>query len=527
MNALFSLLKHESSDPIEGFSSPGERTLVGSSSTTVGSTSITDDAPSPSVTVSSRAPFSRLPDTDTSAHRKECLSAGVAQSKSLKRSPLIDYDSDDEDVMDPQTLLKNHVSQPLMAKAAFTKKMEWLKGQARAHGSAEIPDDDDDIEIVLPLPRATSGSASISTATTSGRSSFLTNAVSLVKRPAHVSRHSLPDIRKRPLPTKGPQLDFLGELNTNLLRRVEAQKTAVRAEKEADWLRRGGKLKDTRTLRGPHFSELMQEAGDYENEEGKYDESDDDEDQDYRPPDNAAEVPNDDISGGLAADLTGCARGASSVERDGSNDAMPSFLSQSTTSTAASAASLLPSSKPVVSDSSPPSSDSSDTELAESQAVPVRLRHGRIKRASRRVIIDEDEEVENTAPPPDSDAENARPVMDDSDLENMPPPVIQQVVTMETDDEDMGTPGRRSPLKRLTSFSSSNFSLGEIDSGPSTSRRVVGVAGSPRSAPLSELDGGTMSETDVEPDADFGMGGMSQLFGVNTQDEQSKQRAVS
>lgn len=482
---------------------------------------MTDDMPTP-VTARARAPPPRLPDTNSSADRRERLSSSGTQLMSLERPTLADNDSDDEDVMDPQTLLKNHVSQPLLAKAALEKKMVWLKGQAGAHDSAAIPEDDDDIEIIRPLPRATSGPVPKLSAPASGRSSFLTNTVSIVKRPAHVSRHALVDIRKRPLLTKGPQPDLLGELNTNLLRRAEAQRAAVRAEKEADWVRRGGILKDTRALGGPHISELMQQASGSENEEGKYGGSDDEEDQDYRPPDEVAEVPSEVISG-FEADATGRAL---SIEGDGSNGVMPSFLSQSTTSTAASASSLLPSSKPVVSDSSPPPSESSDTELADSQAVPIRLRQGRIKRASRRVIIDEDEEVENTVPPPDSDAENARPAMDDSDLENMPP-VIQQVATVETDDEDTGTPGRRSPLKRLKSFSSSSFSLGEIGPGPSTSRRMIGAAGSPRSAPLSELDGGTLSETEVEPDADFGMGGMSQLFGVNTQDEQSQQRAVS
>jgi len=273
----------------------------------------------------------------------------------------------------------------------------------------------------------------------------------------------------------------------------------------------------------------MRQVSGTENGDECHDESDDEEDRDYCP-DIADQVPDGDDLREPPADFTGGAREPSNIEDDDGNDAMPSFLSQSTASTAASAASLLPSSKPVASESTPPSSESSesssDTEPAESQAAPVRSRLRKVKRASRRVIID-DEEVENTAPPPDSDAENARPAMDDSDLENMPPPIIQQVVTMETDDEDTGTPGKRKPLKRLTSFSSSSFSLDEVGSGPSTSRRVVGAPGSPRSAPLSELDGGAMSDTDVESDADFGLGGMSQLFGVNTQDEQSQKRAVS
>ena len=513
MNALFSLLNHEASDPIEVFSSPSEHTLVASSCSTVGSASLTESVPSPSVTACSQPPLPQPLDLGARAQQKESL----AQLK-WPEDPPIDDDSDDGGVMDPQTLLKTHVSQPLLEKAAHAKKLEWLKGQVRVHSPTKIPEDDD-IEIVrsLPLPTPATNNG--------GRSSFLNNAVSRVKRPAQVSRHSLPDIRKRPLLSKAPQSDLRGELNADLLRRAETQRAAVRAAKEANWVKRGGKLKDTRALGGPRLSELMQQASSTENKMDSNDESEGGEDGDYCPSDDADEASGRGVLRGLSADVTRDVRGTPTVEEDKGNDTMPSFLSQSTRSTAASAASLLPSSKPVISDSTPPSSESSDTELAESQAALVRPRHG-AKRVSRRIIVDEDEEVENVAPPPDSDAENARPTMDDSDLENMPP-VIQQVVTMETDDEDTGTPGRRSPLKRLRAFSSSSFSLSEIGSRLPTSRRVVAAVGSPRSAPLSELDGGALSDTDVEPDIDFGLGGMSQLFEVNTQNEQSQKRAVS
>jgi len=516
MNALFTRLNHESSDPIEAFSSPGERTLVQSSSATTVAASLTESVSSPTVTASSQIPLSRLRD-DVTVQRRAC----VAQSKPFKHPAPADDDSDGSDIVDPQTFLKTHVSQPLMINVAQAKKLEWLKGQATAHPPTRIPDDDyDGIEIVPPPPPGSAPAA----LTTGGRSSFLSNAVSRVKRHAHPSQHSLVDIRKRPLPGKGLQPDRQEEMRAEALRLAEEQQAASRAAKEADWKRRGGTLKDARALSGPHVSELMKQVGGTENGDEGHDESDDEEDRDYCP-DIAAQVPDGDNSRERPADVTGGAREPSNIEDDDGNDAMPSFLSQSTASTAASAASLLPSSKPVASDFTPPSSESSDTELAESQVAPVRSRPRKVKRAQRRVIIDE--EVEDTAPPPDSDAENARPAMDDSDLENMPPPIIQQVVTVETDDEDTGTPGKRKPLKRLTSFSSSSFSLDEVGSGPSTSRRVVGAQGSPRSAPLSELDGGGMSDTDVEPDADFGLGGMSQLFGVNTQDEQSQKRGVS
>jgi len=516
MNALFTRLNQESSDPIEAFSSPGERTLVQSSSSTTVAATLTESVSSPTVTASSQIPLSRLPD-DVTVQRRVC----AVQSKSFKHPAPADDDSDGSDIMDPQTLLKTQVSQPLMINVAQAKKLEWLKGQATARPT-RIPDDDyDGIEIGPPPPQGSAPAA----LTTGGRSSFLSDAVFRVKRHAHASRHSLVDIRKRPLPGKGLQPDRQEEMRAKALRRAEEQQAASRAAKEANWKRRGGTLKDTRALKGPHVSELMKQLGGTGNGDEGHDESEDEEDRDYCP-DIAAQVPDGDDLREPPADVTEGPREPSNIEDDDGNDAMPSFLSQSTASTAASAASLLPSSKPVASDSTPPSSESSDTELAESQAAPVRSRLRKAKRASRRVIVD-DEEVENTAPPPDSDAENARPAMDDSDLENMPPPIIQQVVTMETDDEDTGTPGKRKPLKRLTSFSSSSFSLDEVGSGPSTSRRVIGAPGSPRSAPLSELDGGAMSDTDVEPDADFGLGGMSQLFGVNTQDEQSQKRAVS
>ena len=61
-----------------------------------------------------------------------------------------DDDSDGSDIMDPQTLLKTHVSQPLTINAAQAKTLEWLKGQATAHPPTRIPDDDyDGIELRL------------------------------------------------------------------------------------------------------------------------------------------------------------------------------------------------------------------------------------------------------------------------------------------------------------------------------------------------------------------------------------------
>lgn len=446
-------------------------------------------------------------------------------------------DSDDDEPAHPSTLV-SLIRKEANAKDARARKKEYLDRQSvHPLPRTSVHDDDDDLEI-LPPPVVSTASASSSS---KRRPTFLDTTVATVKRPGLLARHTAPDIQKRPLLTKPiRKIDPYQQLNDDALKRTAAQNAKLRAEKEADWVRRGGKLREAGALNGPQLSELMQQAAESaarrdgenpEGEDGLANESDDEDDGDYRPAEAEGAVSDDDEMG------SGVERGpineetASNMDDDVSGETTTNILSQSTAGTSTSATSFSQDLKPSTSESSLPSSQSSDTELAGSQAVPSLRRSGKSRKANRRVILDEDEEEENEnrPPPPDSDAENARPGMDDSDLENMPPPVIEQVMTTDSDDHP-DSPGKRSPLKRLTSFSSLSFSLsergGDFVQSPFSSKRISSIPSSPRNAPLSELDGGeSLAETE-DADADFGLGGMSQLFGGNTQKQQSQRQMV-
>lgn len=625
INAFFNRLNPHavppSSDPIEVFSSSpgGDRTLSvpfppSSSATTVVDTSFErdanaeDDLPMPS----SSAPTSALaPPIPTFA-----VASGSDSRSRTKNDPFslaADSDSDEAEPAHP-SMLVDLVRKETNAKEALARKKEYLNRTNKVLGQAPLirksvlaqqvdddDDDDDDLEIIPPpnstLSTSKSASASISLKTKPSSSFLDTTVGAIVKRPGLPTRNTAPELlRKRPLlasssssskPTQ-KKPDLLQQMNDNVLKRAEAQSAKLRAEKEADWIRRGGKLKESGALSGPNLNEIMQQAtaarGDDDDAQGANLEDSDAEDEDYQPHAQKAESDddNDDKMGsGSEGDVDEV---ESTLNADGETTTIPKVLSQSTTDTGTinslstnSLPSLLQDPKlSAMSDSSPPSSrSSSDTEMVGgSQVTRKPRRSGKPRKSIRRVILDDDEEGENNenapaipAQSPDSDAENTRPNMDDSDLENMAPPaVIQQEVT-DSDEHRSDTPqqspssvgGKRSPLKRLTSFSSLSFSLssprrgedpfggglggGEKSPfGTSIQRKgLIGTSSSPCSpsagnfgAPLSELDGGGMGESLAETedaDADFGLGGMSQLFGAGgtqtqTQRTQQSQRQL-
>lgn len=590
MAGIFNSLKRgpSMSDPIEAFSSPANPRIGPSSSgtTLVPSSSFGADYvetpvhPSTAPARPTSTAIVPLALASTSANRPNLLSMPRKQALGLigkgkgkgsasaslpatsGTGPEADSDEDDEDILTPQALNSMVTTEARHRRAAEAKKQAYLKAQSQSQVITAQPDarvqasddDDDDLEIIptAPAPAATASSSSKSKS--KAGSPFLDNAVSRVQRPTPSSRHSLPDIRRRPLPSQGGHnafkalrgnkskpVDLKERNNTILQEQIKLQREKMISGAREDYVERGGTLKDAQALTGPTLDEILKEQSarrvkEEEEGAGAGASDEDEEDGEYRPPgENTADADGDEAmqSGSDAEPLHG--------EGDETIDPASSFQSTSTSASE----SLFPKPPPSTSRSS------SDTELADSQLTFAPRKNGR-SRASRRVILDEDDEdidaVENALAKigsphphadPDSDAENTRPptpIHDDSDLENRPPAVVQQVQVMTMDsDSDHDVPvgdgdnieaGQRSPLKRLTSFSSSSFSMSDsgvgLASGSGSNSNNAARSGPFRGAssprPLSELDGPEAEAEDTdEADADFGFGGMSQLFGGDTQ----------
>jgi hypothetical protein len=355
----------------------------------------------------------------------------------------------------------------------------------------------------------------------------------------------------------------LQALSKTLIGKVHEQAAQERIEKEAEWTKRGGILKDTR-VRGPLLPEILGRQAKLEadrlartggfagiDKEGMQTQDSNEEDGEYHPRERSDD---DDEENGIE-NQTACV--AAMEESDDEIDGMmdegdgqsfteePSSISQSTTGFSVGDVSL-------TTLTTPPSSQTSDTKLAE-PSQPRLLRPKKLHRNARRIVDDdEDEDHENTvlssalpslaSPIHDSDAENAQPALDDSDLENVPIAQTRvEQVALDSEDEDAQIDQNeegRSPLKRLMSFTST-IDLNadrEADSAPygllftptqTQSESVLNqnfplrqtpMTSSRHGKPLWGFMGGVPRQlSDAETElgdnaADFGFGGLSQLF---------------
>ena len=468
-------------------------------------------------------------------------------------NPDDDDDDDDDDMLHPDELVargiakskENDKEKENLARARALKmqalELQGIKDATTSMSAfSGIASEEDDLEFDVAGGSTVTSNSLASEGKAKGRQpqSFLDDTISRVKKPrtqgvARADPFGSVVISKQAHAGRKPKAkDPMEAHRVRLLTLAGLNATETRRAKEADWVARGGTLKDAQAPKGPMLEEIL-EIGterirqiEQRREHGQVD-SGDDEDQegeDYQPPEN------------------------SDYERDGSpqplrplestGSPIPLSPSSSSESHASGSSPLFQRTEPV--DGSPshtsPTSTSEDDAHHEMHGVSSLARRRKPKKSVVRRVVsdDEDDEAAKSARPTgsgaDSDAENARPMMDDSDLENIPPPVVQQVSTG-LEDDDIANRGR-GPLKPLSSFSSS-MSLSSMSGAfgkplgalsEDTQRPFTSV--SLRCGPLAELRESTRQADENVGETDFGFGGMSQLFEA-TQSMQSQIKPVS